>query len=200
MYKTFVKRLLDILLSLLALIPLSPVFLVLWIRVRQELGRPALFRQERPGKDGRIFTMYKFRSMTDETDANGTPLPDAERLPPFGAMLRRTSLDELPELFNVLRGEMSLIGPRPLLVRYLPLYSAEQARRHEVKPGLTGWAQVHGRNALRWEDKFRHDVWYADHLSAGLDLRIFIKTVRAVLKREGVSQDGQATMEEFTGK
>jgi lipopolysaccharide/colanic/teichoic acid biosynthesis glycosyltransferase len=198
-YRTCVKRLLDLLLSFTALLILSPLFLALWLLVRQRIGKPAIFRQRRPGKDARIFTLYKFRSMTDERDADGALLPDADRLTAFGRMLRRSSLDELPELWNILKGDMSFVGPRPLLVRYLPLYSREQARRHEVRPGLTGWAQVNGRNAIEWEEKFRFDVEYVTRLSAGLDLRIFAKTVKAVLSREGISQEGEATMEEFKG-
>jgi lipopolysaccharide/colanic/teichoic acid biosynthesis glycosyltransferase len=197
--RAYIKRLFDVACSFAALLLLSPLLLALWALVRRKLGKPAIFRQERPGKDARIFTLYKFRSMTDRTDADGAPLPDAERLTPFGRMLRRTSLDELPELWNVLKGDMSLIGPRPLLVRYLPLYSPEQARRHAVRPGLTGWAQVNGRNAITWEQKFKFDVQYVDELSARLDLRICVKTVRAVLSREGISQEGEATMEEFKG-
>jgi lipopolysaccharide/colanic/teichoic acid biosynthesis glycosyltransferase len=198
-YATYVKRLLDVVSSSLALSVLSPALFVLWALVRLKLGKPAIFRQRRPGKDGKIFTLYKFRSMTDGTDENGDPLPDAERMTPFGTALRRASLDELPELFNVLKGDMSVIGPRPLLARYLPLYSPEQARRHEVRPGLTGWAQVNGRNAISWEEKFRLDVWYVTHVSASLDLRIFMMTIKAVISREGISQEGEATMEEFKG-
>jgi lipopolysaccharide/colanic/teichoic acid biosynthesis glycosyltransferase len=199
LYRVYIKRLLDVLLALAALLLLSPLFLALWLLVRRKLGKPAIFRQQRPGKDARIFTLYKFRSMTDATDEAGAPLPDAARLTPFGEMLRRSSLDELPELWNILKGDMSFIGPRPLLVRYLPLYSEEQARRHEVRPGLTGLAQVNGRNAIEWEEKFRFDVEYVAGLSARLDLRIFAKTVKAVLSREGISQEGEATMEEFKG-
>jgi lipopolysaccharide/colanic/teichoic acid biosynthesis glycosyltransferase len=199
LYARYVKRPLDVLLSLAALVLLSPLFLILWLLVRRKLGRPAIFRQQRPGKQAAVFTLYKFRTMTDEKDETGRLLPDADRLTDFGKMLRRASLDELPELVNILKGDMSLIGPRPLLTRYLPLYSREQARRHEVRPGLTGWAQVNGRNALRWEDKFELDLWYVTHLSAALDLKIFCRSVAAVLKGEGVSQEGQATMEEFKG-
>jgi lipopolysaccharide/colanic/teichoic acid biosynthesis glycosyltransferase len=199
LYRTYIKRWLDVLLSLVALLILSPLFFALWALVRRRLGKPAIFRQERPGKDARIFTLYKFRSMTDERGEDGALLPDADRLTPFGAMLRRTSLDELPELWNILKGDMSFIGPRPLLVRYLPLYSEEQARRHEVRPGLTGWAQVNGRNAIEWEEKFRFDVEYVARLSARFDLFICAKTVKAVLSRKGVSQEGEATMEEFKG-
>jgi lipopolysaccharide/colanic/teichoic acid biosynthesis glycosyltransferase len=198
-YRVCVKRLADIVLSFVALLLLSPALLVLWALVRRKLGKPAIFRQRRPGKDARVFTLYKFRSMTDAVGEDGAPLSDAERLTPFGETLRRTSLDELPELWNVLKGDMSLIGPRPLLIRYLPLYSPEQARRHEVKPGLTGWAQVNGRNAISWEEKFKFDVQYVDRLSALFDLRIFLKTVGIVLSRKGVSREGSATMDEFKG-
>jgi lipopolysaccharide/colanic/teichoic acid biosynthesis glycosyltransferase len=198
-YGSYVKRLFDVILSFVSLLILSPLFLILWALVRRKLGKPAIFRQRRPGKDEKIFTLYKFRSMTDETDEDGTPLPDAERLTPFGEMLRRSSLDELPELFNILKGDMSLIGPRPLLVHYLPLYSREQARRHEVRPGLTGLAQVNGRNAISWEEKFDFDVRYVTHISALLDLRILAKTVKAVVTQRGISQDGEATIEEFKG-
>jgi lipopolysaccharide/colanic/teichoic acid biosynthesis glycosyltransferase len=198
-YGTYVKRLLDVISSSLALLVLSPALLVIWALVRMKLGKPAIFRQRRPGKDAKIFTLYKFRSMTDATDDAGAPLPDAERMTPFGEALRRASLDELPELLNVLKGDMSVIGPRPLLVRYLPLYSREQARRHEVRPGLTGWAQVNGRNAISWEEKFELDVWYVTHVSPPLDLRILARTIIAVISRKGVSQEGEATMEEFRG-
>jgi lipopolysaccharide/colanic/teichoic acid biosynthesis glycosyltransferase len=199
LYRKYLKRLLDVILSLIALLVISPLFLALWMLVRRRLGRPAIFRQQRPGKDAALFTLYKFRSMTDERDEGGVPLPDAERLTPFGEALRRNSLDELPELWNILKGDMSFIGPRPLLVKYLPLYSPEQARRHEVRPGLTGWAQVNGRNAIKWEEKFRFDVEYVTRLSARFDLLICAKTVRAVLSREGISQEGKATTEEFKG-
>jgi lipopolysaccharide/colanic/teichoic acid biosynthesis glycosyltransferase len=198
-YRSYVKRLLDAAASFAALLILSPLLLILWILVRRKLGKPAIFRQQRPGKDEKLFTLYKFRSMTDKEDENGAPLPDAERMTPFGEMLRRASLDELPELFNILKGDMSLIGPRPLLVRYLPLYSREQARRHEVRPGLTGWAQVNGRNAISWEEKFELDIWYVARLSFSLDLRILARTVMAVVTRRGISQEGEATVEEFKG-
>jgi lipopolysaccharide/colanic/teichoic acid biosynthesis glycosyltransferase len=164
-----------------------------------QLGTPILFRQVRPGRNGRLFKLAKFRTMTDERDASGGLLPDASRLTPFGRWLRATSLDELPSLWNVLKGDMSLVGPRPLLVEYLPLYSSEQARRHEVRPGITGWAQVNGRNALTWEQKFELDVWYVDHRSFWLDLRILLMTVRKVFVREGISAKGEATMPRFTG-
>ena len=172
---------------------------LLALGVRSILGSPVLFRQQRPGKDGRPFTLFKFRTMTDARDGEGRLLPDAERLTAFGTFLRGTSLDELPELFNVLKGEMSLVGPRPLLMQYLPRYTPEQMRRHAVLPGITGWAQVNGRNALTWEQKFALDVWYVDHRSLGLDLKILVLTVVKALKREGISQAGQATMEEFKG-
>ncbi len=198
-YNRFVKRLLDILCSLTALVLLSWLFLILAIVVRIKLGAPILFKQQRPGKKGRIFTLYKFRTMTDEKDAKGELLPDEDRLPAFGRFLRSTSLDELPELINILKGDMSIVGPRPLLVRYLPLYSPEQARRHDVRPGLTGYAQVSGRNTITWQEKFKLDVWYVDHVSFSLDVKILLKTVKSVLKREGISSESSATMEEFTG-
>lgn len=193
------KRLLDVVASAAALVVLSPLLLALWLMVRRRMGVPALFRQTRPGLHGRPFQMIKFRTMRDSVSPDGAPLPDAERLTPFGRWLRATSLDELPELWNVLRGDMSLVGPRPLLMEYLPLYSPEQARRHEVRPGVTGWAQVNGRNALGWEQKFALDVWYVDHRSFWLDVRILWLTVRKVVKREGISGEGVATMERFTG-
>jgi lipopolysaccharide/colanic/teichoic acid biosynthesis glycosyltransferase len=183
----------------LFLILLSPVFAVVALLVSARLGRPAIFRQERPGRDGKVFEIYKFRTMTDGRDGAGELLPDADRLTGFGKSLRRTSLDELPELVNILRGDMSFVGPRPLLVKYLPLYSPEQARRHEARPGLTGWAQVNGRNAIGWAQKFRYDVQYVDRLSFGLDVKILCMTMRAVVKREGVSGEGSVTMEEFRG-
>lgn len=193
------KRLFDMLASGLALVLLSPVILVTALLIRYKLGGPVLFRQMRPGLHGRPFQMVKFRSMRDAVDASGQPLPDEDRLPPFGKLLRSTSLDELPGLWNVFIGDMSLVGPRPLLMEYLPLYNAEQQRRHEVRPGITGWAQVNGRNALAWEDKFRLDVWYVDHQSFWLDLRILLLTIKKVFVREGISADGQATMQKFTG-
>ena len=199
MYQRFGKRVLDLALTLPALLLLWPLLLLLAWLVRRRLGAPVLFRQQRPGRDGQPFTILKFRTMTDARDAQGHLLPDADRLPPFGQRLRATSLDELPELFNVLRGDMSLVGPRPLLMHYLDLYTPEQMRRHAVKPGVTGWAQVNGRNALSWEQKFRLDVWYVDHLSFWLDLKILALTAWKILKREGISQPGQATMEEFRG-
>lgn len=179
---------------------LSPLILILAWMIRRRLGSPVLFHQVRPGLRGRPFRMIKFRTMRDAVDADGQPLPDAERMTPFGRLLRSTSLDELPELWNVLKGDMSLVGPRPLLMEYLPLYSPEQARRHEVRPGVTGWAQINGRNAISWEDKFRLDVWYVDHQSLWLDLKILYLTVKKVLVRDGISAAGEATMSKFTGR
>lgn len=198
-YEKYIKRLLDFTLSLLALIVLSPVLLITALLVRTKLGSPVIFCQERPGKDGRIFHLYKFRSMTDQRDENGQLLPDSVRLTAFGKKLRATSLDELPELINILRGDMSIVGPRPLLVKYLPLYNEEQRHRHDVRPGLTGWAQVNGRNALSWEEKFRLDVWYVEHISFWTDVKVILTTVKKVFVREGISSDTAATMEEFTG-
>lgn len=198
-YEKYIKRLLDILLSGLALIVLSPVLLVTAVLVRSKLGSPVIFCQPRPGKDGKIFNLYKFRSMTDQRDENGGLLPDEVRLTKFGRLLRATSLDELPELWNILRGDMSIVGPRPLLVRYLPLYNEEQKHRHDVRPGLTGWAQVNGRNAISWEEKFRLDVWYVEHLSFTLDVKTVFLTVKKVFCREGISSETAATMEEFKG-
>ncbi len=198
-YERFVKRGLDILLSGTALIVLSPVLLVTAVLVRTKLGSPVIFCQPRPGKGGKIFNLYKFRSMTDEKDENGNLLPDDVRLTAFGKTLRATSLDELPELLNILRGDMSIVGPRPLLVAYLPRYSPEQSRRHDVRPGLTGYAQAYGRNTLTWEEKFRKDVFYVDHLSFWVDVKILCKTVVGVLKREGISGEGSSTMEPFMG-
>lgn len=194
-----IKRLFDVLVSLSMLLLLAPVLLVTALLVRRWLGAPVLFTQVRPGLYGQPFKMVKFRTMTDARDAAGNLLPDAERLTRFGRFLRSTSLDELPELFNVLKGEMSLVGPRPLLMEYLPLYSDTQRRRHEVRPGITGWAQVNGRNAVGWDERFRLDVWYVDHRSLWLDLRILWMTVRKVLVREGISAHGEATMAKFTG-
>lgn len=181
------------------LVLLSPILATIAILVRLKLGHPVLFRQVRPGRYGAPFAMIKFRTMHDAVDRNGVPLPDEQRLTRFGRLLRSTSLDELPELINIVRGEMSLVGPRPLLMQYLPLYSPDQARRHDVRPGLTGWAQVNGRNALSWEDKFALDTWYVDHRSFVLDLRILWLTVRKVLLRDGISATGEATMPPFTG-
>ncbi|SUA48816.1 protein Pglb2 [Neisseria zoodegmatis] len=193
------KRLLDIIASALGLIVLSPVFLVLIYLIRKNLGSPVFFTQTRPGMNGKPFKMVKFRSMRDATDSDGHPLPDSERLTPFGRKLRSTSLDELPELWNVLKGEMSLVGPRPLLMEYLPLYNAFQNRRHEMRPGITGWAQVNGRNALSWNQKFQLDVWYIDNHSFWLDLKILLLTVKKVFVREGISAEGEATTTKFTG-
>lgn len=193
------KRLFDIVASAAGLIILSPVFLILIYLIKKNLGSPVFFTQERPGLNGKPFKMIKFRSMRDAVDANGNPLPDSERLTPFGKKLRATSLDELPELWNVLKGEMSLVGPRPLLMHYLPLYNDFQNRRHEMKPGVTGWAQVNGRNALSWDEKFAHDVWYIDNHSFWLDMKILLLTVKKVFIKEGISAEGEATMPYFTG-
>lgn len=194
------KRLFDFVVSLGALIVLSPVLLTVGVLVRIKLGSPILFSQRRPGRGGQIFTMWKFRSMIDARDVAGNPRNDAERLTSFGKWLRASSLDELPELWNILRGDMSLVGPRPLLVEYLPLYSTDQARRHEVRPGLTGWAQVNGRNALSWDEKFRLDVWYVDHRTFWFDMKVIGLTALRVFHRQGISASGEATMPRFTGK
>jgi lipopolysaccharide/colanic/teichoic acid biosynthesis glycosyltransferase len=199
MYRKGFKRFFDVVFSLIGLLILSPVLLTLLIIVRVKLGSPAIFRQERPGRGGRIFKLYKFRSMTEIRDESGELLPDNERLTSFGKMLRATSLDELPELWNILRGDMSVVGPRPLLVQYLPLYSAEQMRRHDVRPGLTGHAQVNGRNAISWPDKFRLDCWYVDNLGFWLDVRIIFSTFAKVVSRSGISSSTSDTMEFFTG-
>ena len=193
------KRIFDFCFSLLLLIITSPIILVTAIVVRMKLGSPVIFKQQRPGLYGKPFYIYKFRTMTDERDENGNLLPDEVRLTTTGKVIRKLSLDELPQLFNVLKGEMSFIGPRPLLMKYLPLYTKEQARRHEVRPGITGWAQVNGRNAISWEEKFKLDVWYVDHQSVYLDLKIIFLTILKVFKTEGINQQGQATMEEFKG-
>ena len=193
------KRLFDFLLSFFGLLLLSPVIGVLAWQIRRKLGAPVLFRQARPGLHGKPFQMVKFRTMRDAIGPDGQPLPDSERMTPFGSFLRSASLDELPELWNVLKGDMSLVGPRPLLMEYLPLYSPEQARRHEVRPGVTGWAQINGRNALSWEEKFRLDVWYVDNQSLWLDLKILALTVKKVFVREGISAAGEATAAKFTG-
>ncbi|MEA4883835.1 MAG: sugar transferase [Clostridia bacterium] len=194
-----VKRTVDVLAAIIGLLVLSPVFLIVSLLVTADLGRPVLFAQLRPGKDGKLFRMYKFRTMRNTTAPDGRLLPDSQRLTQVGRMLRSTSLDELPELLNVLTGQMSLVGPRPLLPQYLDRYTPEQARRHEVKPGITGWAQVNGRNALTWEEKFRLDVWYVDNWSLLLDLKILLMTVGKVLRHDGISSNGHATMPEFTG-
>jgi sugar transferase EpsL len=196
----FSKRFFDVFFSVLALILFSPILLLIAIFVRMFIGSPILFTQQRPGYKGTPFFIYKFRTMTNRRDSSGNLLPDAERLTRLGHFLRTFSLDELPELFNILRGEMSFVGPRPLLMQYLPLYSKEQARRHDVIPGLTGWAQVNGRNALTWPDKFKYDIWYVDHWSFWLDIKIILMTVLKVFNREGISQAGQATTEYFKGE
>ena len=193
------KRLLDIVLSGAALVILSPVLLITAVLVRIKLGSPVIFTQERPGKDEKVFKLHKFRSMTDARDASGNLLPDKERLTRFGAKLRSLSIDELPELWDIFRGKMSIVGPRPLLVKYLPLYNEEQRHRHDVRPGLTGWAQVHGRNLTSWEERFEYDVEYVNNISFALDVKIIIMTIRCVLGREGINADGSATMEDFIG-
>ena len=199
-YEKYIKRPQDFCCALAAVIVLSPVMAITALLVRVKLGTPVLFSQERPGLNGEIFTLYKFRTMTDEKDCEGKLLPDEDRLTSFGEMLRSTSLDELPELINILKGDMSVVGPRPLLVKYLPLYNKHQARRHEVRPGFTGYAQVHGRNAISWEEKFDLDVKYVDHVTFLGDWKIIFQTVKTVLKREGISSDTAATMEEFKGQ
>lgn len=198
-YRRFLKRPLDIMASLVALVVLSPILGLLSVLVAAQLGRPILFTQIRPGLHSKPFTIYKFRTMIDACDSIGNLLPDAERLTPFGRFLRSTSLDELPELFNVLKGDMSLVGPRPLLMEYLDRYTPEQARRHEVRPGITGWAQINGRNAITWEEKFELDVWYVDNCSLWLDIKIFFLTMWKVVRRQGINQGGHATMSEFLG-
>jgi sugar transferase EpsL len=194
-----VKRFFDIIISVVALVVLSPLLLILTLAIRRKMGIPVLFRQQRPGLRGLPFSLLKFRTMNDARDADGVLLPDANRLTSFGRFLRASSLDELPELFNVLKGDMSLVGPRPLMMQYLDRYTPQQARRHEVKPGITGWAQVNGRNAITWEEKFKWDVWYVDNRSLWLDVKIIFMTIWKITKREGISQPGQATMEEFKG-
>jgi len=193
------KRLIDLIFGFLALLVLFPIVGIVAWKIRKNLGSPVLFKQVRPGKDGKPFEMVKFRTMRDAVDAHGNPLPDSERLTPFGNWLRSTSLDELPELWNVLKGDMSLVGPRPLLMEYLSLYNSEQYRRHEVRPGVTGWAQVNGRNAISWEEKFKLDVWYVNNQSFWLDIKILWLTVKKVLVRDGISAEGEATMSKFTG-
>lgn len=199
MYRKYIKRLLDFILSLIALVVLSPIILVIAILVRIKLGSPVIFKQKRPGLNEKIFTLYKFRTMTDAKDESGNLLPDNVRLTKFGKILRSTSLDELPELFNILKGDMSIVGPRPLLVKYLPLYNKNQKHRHDVRPGFTGWAQCNGRNAISWEEKFDLDIYYVKHLSFFIDVKILFKTVKIVLLREGISSDTSVTMEEFRG-
>ena len=200
LYKRFFKRFLDFWISLVALILLAPVLLAvtIWLHFANK-GAGAYFFQERPGKDGKIFKIIKFKTMTDERDAEGNLLPDEHRLTKVGKFVRSTSIDELPQLLNVLKGDMALIGPRPLLVQYLPLYSKEKARRHEVRPGITGWAQVHGRNAISWQQKFAYDVWYVDHLSLITDIKVLALTIMKVLRRADINEAGQATMEMFDG-
>ncbi len=200
MYKNFFKRIIDFTLALVGLVALSPVFLFVWVLLTiANRGAGAFFFQERPGRDAKIFRVVKFRSMNDKRDTEGNLLPDAERLTKIGKFVRATSLDEIPQLINVLKGDMSLVGPRPLLVKYLPLYNEEQKRRHHVRPGITGWAQVNGRNAISWTQKFEYDVWYVDNISFVLDLKIIFLTIKKVFVREGISQEGEATMEIFKG-
>lgn len=200
MYKHFFKRFFDIVIASVGLIVLSPLFLILWIWLSiANKGAGAFFRQERPGKDEKIFKVIKFKTMNDRRDENGNLLPDSERLTTIGRWIRSLSLDEIPQLINVLKGDMALVGPRPLLVQYLPLYDEVQRRRHEVRPGMTGWAQVNGRNAISWQEKFEHDVWYVDHLSLSLDIKILLKTIEKVFKREGINSETHVTMEPFNG-
>lgn len=200
MYRKYLKRWLDFVIVLCVLAVIWPILLLitLWLHFANK-GAGAFFTQERPGRNGKIFKVIKFKTMTDERDADGNLLPDAERLTPVGRFVRSTSIDELPQLINVLKGDMALIGPRPLLVKYLPLYSKEQARRHEVRPGITGWAQCHGRNSISWTEKFKLDVWYVDHCSLMTDIKVIFITIKKVLLRDGISQEGQATMEPFNG-
>lgn len=193
------KRILDVAIASTALVLLSPVYALVAYKVKKNLGSPVLFRQTRPGLHGQPFEMIKFRSMKDAMDAAGHPLPDSERLTPFGKMLRATSLDEMPELWNVIKGDMSIVGPRPLLMEYLPLYNSEQAKRHEVRPGITGYAQVNGRNAISWEKKFELDTWYVNNQSFWLDFKIMLKTVKKVLAKDDISAEGDVTMHKFTG-
>ena len=194
-----IKRLLDIIIASIALILLSPLYFYVAHKVKKNLGSPVLFRQVRPGLHGKPFEMIKFRSMKDAVDAQGNPLPDSERLTPFGKMLRSSSLDEMPELWNVIKGDMSIVGPRPLLMEYLPLYNQEQAKRHDVRPGMTGHAQVNGRNAISWEEKFKLDTWYVENQSVWLDFKIMLKTVKKVLAKDDINEAGEATMTKFTG-
>ena len=200
MYRKYFKRLLDIICSLGFILCFWWLYIVVAILVKRKLGSPVIFKQQRPGLNGKIFTMYKFRSMTDSKDKDGKLLSDAERLPRFGKILRATSFDEIPEFINVLKGDMSLIGPRPLLVEYLERYNDEQKRRHNVRPGITGWAQVNGRNAISWEEKFKYDVEYVDKLNFLLDMKIVFLTIKKIVVKEGISQEGNATMEKFTGE
>jgi len=194
-----IKRLFDIFSSIIGLLVLAPVILIIALLIHRKLGSPVLFYQVRPGKDEKPFEMIKFRTMRDAIDKDGMPLPDSERITPFGNFLRNSSLDELPELWNVLKGDMSFVGPRPLLKEYLPLYSPEQARRHNVRPGITGWAQVNGRNAISWEEKFKYDIWYVENQSFWLDMKIIWMTIKKVIAREGISADDHATMPKFSG-
>lgn len=199
-YKIYLKRLIDFILSLIGFIVISPIFIIVWVWLTiANKGAGALFFQERPGKDEKIFKVIKFKTMTDERDASGKLLPDAKRLTKVGRFVRSTSLDEIPQLINVIKGDMSLIGPRPLLVQYLPLYNENQKRRHEVRPGITGWAQVNGRNAISWDQKFEYDIWYVDNISFCLDIKVFIRTIQKVFKREGINSDTSSTMEPFKG-
>lgn len=198
-YEKYIKRLIDIFCALIVLILFWWLYIILAVLVRFKLGSPILFKQQRPGKNEKIFNMYKFRTMTDARDENGEVLPDEVRLTSFGKALRATSLDELPEIFNILKGDMSLIGPRPLLVQYLPRYNETQHHRHDVKPGLTGYAQAHGRNVVSWEEKFEMDVWYVEHISLKTDFKVIIDTIKTVVKKEGISSDTSVTMEEFMG-
>jgi sugar transferase EpsL len=197
--QVFVKRLLDIILSASGLVLLSPLLVILAVAIRFKIGSPVLFRQQRPGLGGKGFVTYKFRTMTNQCDAAGQLLPDEQRLPAFGRFLRSTSLDELPELFNVLKGDMSIVGPRPLMMKYLGRYTPEQARRHEVKPGITGWAQINGRNAIPWEERLKLDVWYVDNWNVWLDLRIILQSIWMMITRQGITQEGRATVDEFMG-
>jgi lipopolysaccharide/colanic/teichoic acid biosynthesis glycosyltransferase len=197
--RTFLKRLLDVILSATGLLVISPLLATLAVLVRLKLGSPVLFQQQRPGLGGKAFVIYKFRTMTDQRDAAGHLLPDEQRLPAFGRFMRSTSFDELPELLNVLKGDMGIVGPRPLMMKYLNRYTPEQARRHEVKPGITGWAQINGRNAISWEDKFKLDIWYVDNWTILLDIKIILKTIWMVITRQGVTQQGRATVDEFMG-
>lgn len=194
-----IKRILDVAIASIALVILSPVYALVAYKVKKNLGSPVLFRQVRPGLNGKPFEMIKFRTMKDALDAEGNPLPDSERLTPFGKMLRATSLDEMPELWNVIKGDMSIVGPRPLLMEYLPLYNEEQAKRHNVRPGITGYAQVNGRNAISWEKKFELDTWYVENQSLWLDFKIMLKTVKKVLAKDDINAEGEATMSKFTG-
>ena len=199
MYKKFMKRFLDLVLSIMAFIILMPLMLIIYILVRVKLGKPAIFKQERPGKDEKIFTLYKFRTMTDEKDENGNLLPDEQRLTKFGKILRSTSLDELPELVNIIKGDMSIVGQRPLLVEYLRCYTEEERKRHEVRPGLTGLAQISGRNSISWEEKFKLDTWYVENQSVWLDFKIMLKTVKKVLAKDDINAENDATMPKFNG-